>query len=42
MDTKKIEPYLAFLNVHQLERRGVIIQTKVEEIGIESVIETAR
>ncbi|HET7345138.1 MAG TPA: hypothetical protein VFJ05_04615 [Nitrososphaeraceae archaeon] len=29
----KIEPYLTFLNVHQLERQGADIQTKVEELG---------
>jgi hypothetical protein len=28
----KIEPYLTFLNVHQLERQGADIQTKVEEL----------
>jgi integrase len=29
---RKIEPYLTFLNVHQLERQGADIQTKVEEL----------
>ena len=29
---RKIEPYLTFLNVHQLERQGADIQTKVEEV----------
>ncbi len=29
---KKIEPYLTYLNVHQLERQGADIQTKVEEL----------
>jgi integrase len=29
---RKIEPYLTFLNVHQLERLGADIQTKVEEL----------
>jgi hypothetical protein len=29
---RKIEPYLTFLNIHQLERRGHDIQTKVEEL----------
>ena len=29
---KKVEPYLTFLNVHQLERQGADIQTKVEEL----------
>ncbi|MFZ0328024.1 MAG: hypothetical protein WBP64_17365 [Nitrososphaeraceae archaeon] len=29
---KKIEPYMTFLNVHQLERQGADIQTKVEEL----------
>ena len=29
---RKIEPYLTFLNVHQLERRGADMQTKVEEL----------
>jgi hypothetical protein len=29
---KKIEPYLTFLNIHQLERQGADIQAKVEEL----------
>ena len=29
---QKIEPYLTFLNVHQLERQGADIQSKVEEL----------
>ena len=29
---RKVEPYLTFLNVHQLERQGADIQTKVEEL----------
>jgi integrase len=29
---RKIEPYLTFLNVQQLERQGADIQTKVEEL----------
>jgi integrase len=28
----KIEPYLTYLNIHQLERQGADIQTKVEEL----------
>jgi hypothetical protein len=28
----KIEPYLTFLNVHQLERQGADIQSKVKEL----------
>ncbi|MGA7897600.1 MAG: hypothetical protein WCA39_01930 [Nitrososphaeraceae archaeon] len=28
----KIEPYLAFLNVHQLERQAAYIRTKVEKL----------
>jgi hypothetical protein len=28
----KIEPYLTFLNIHQLERQGADIQTKVDEL----------
>jgi hypothetical protein len=28
---RKIEPYLTFLDVHQLERQGADIQSKVEE-----------
>jgi hypothetical protein len=28
----KIEPYLTFLNVHQLERQGADIQGKVEQL----------
>ena len=29
---RKIEPYLIFLNVHQLQRQGADIQTKIEEL----------
>jgi integrase len=29
---RKVEPYLTFLNIHQLERRGADIQSKVEEL----------
>ncbi|MGB6594802.1 MAG: hypothetical protein WBE68_25140 [Candidatus Nitrosopolaris sp.] len=29
---RKIEPYLTFLNVHQLERQGADIQSNVEEL----------
>jgi integrase len=29
---RKIEPYLTFLNINQLERQGADIQTKVEEL----------
>ena len=29
---RKIEPYITFLNVHQLEREGADIQTKVDEL----------
>jgi hypothetical protein len=29
---RKIEPYLTFLNVHQLERQGAEIQMNVEEL----------
>src|SRR6185437_10644516 len=29
---RRIEPYLTFLNVHQLERQGADIQSKVEEL----------
>ena len=28
----KVQPYLTFLNIHQLERHGADIQTKVEEL----------
>jgi len=31
---RKIEPYLTFLNVYQLERQGADIQTKIEELEI--------
>ena len=31
---RKIEPYLTFLNIPQLERQGADIQTKVEELEI--------
>ena len=29
---RKVEPYLTFLNVHQLERQGADIQSKIEEL----------
>jgi integrase len=29
---RKVEPYLTFLNIHQLERQGADIQSKVEEL----------
>jgi hypothetical protein len=29
---RKIEPYLTFLNVNQLERQGADIQSKIEEL----------
>jgi integrase len=29
---RKIEPYLTFLNVHQLEKQGADIQSKIEEL----------
>ena len=29
---KKIEPYLTFLNIHQLERQGADIQSRVDEL----------
>jgi integrase len=29
---KKVEPYLTFLNIHQLERQGADIQSKVQEL----------
>jgi hypothetical protein len=29
---RKAEPYLTFLNIHQLERHGADIQIKVEEL----------
>jgi hypothetical protein len=29
---KKIEPYLTFLNIRQLERQGADIQSKVQEL----------
>jgi integrase len=29
---RKIEPYLTFLNIHQLERQGADIQSKIEEL----------
>jgi integrase len=29
---RKVEPYLTFLNIYQLERQGADIQTKVEEL----------
>ena len=30
---RKIEPYLTFLNIHQLERQGADIQSKIEELN---------
>jgi hypothetical protein len=33
---RKIEPYLTFLNIHQLERQGADIQSKVEELVCQS------
>jgi hypothetical protein len=30
---KKIDPYLTFLNILQLERQGADIQTKIEELN---------
>jgi hypothetical protein len=30
---RKVEPYLTFLNIPQLERQGADIQSKVEELG---------
>jgi len=29
---RKIEPYLTFLNIRQLQRQGADIQTKIEEL----------
>ena len=29
---RKVEPYLTFLNVHQLERQGADIQSRVDEL----------
>jgi hypothetical protein len=29
---RKIEPYLTFLNIHQLERQGADIQSKLQEL----------
>ncbi len=31
---RKIEPYLTFLNIPQLERQGADIQSKVEELEL--------
>jgi hypothetical protein len=31
---RKIEPYLTFLNIHQLERQGADIQSKVQELEV--------
>jgi len=31
-EIRKIEPYLTFLNIHQFERQGADIQTRVEEL----------
>jgi hypothetical protein len=30
---RKIEPYFTFLNIHQLERQGADIQSKIEELN---------
>jgi hypothetical protein len=34
---RKIEPYLTFLNVHQLERQGADIQSKVEKMKDDAI-----
>ena len=41
---QKIEPYLTFLNVHQLERRGADMQSKVDELEVlnQSLLERDR
>jgi hypothetical protein len=31
---RKIEPYLTFLNIYELERQGADIQSKIEELEI--------
>jgi len=31
---RKIEPYLTFLNVYQLERQGADIQSKIDELEL--------
>ena len=31
---RKIEPYVTFLNIYELERQGADIQTKIEELEI--------
>ena len=31
---EKIEPYLTFLNIHELERHGADIQSKIEELEV--------
>jgi hypothetical protein len=31
---KKVEPYLTFLNIHQLERQGADIETKLDELTV--------
>src|SRR5690348_14689648 len=31
---RKIEPYITFLNVYELERQGADIQTKIEELEL--------
>lgn len=31
---KKIEPYITYLNIHQLERQGADIETKIDELEI--------
>lgn len=44
---RKAEPYLTFLNVHQLERQGADVQTKIEELEeqlriLESVVKVSQ
>ena len=34
---KKVEPYLTYLNIHQLERQGADIQSKIDELELLNV-----
>ncbi len=31
---KKIEPYITYLGIHQLERQGADIETKIDELEV--------
>ena len=39
---KKVEPYLTYLDIHQLERQGADIQSKINELELLNVSMTER